>query len=53
MIEKQRAELKARESEEAKLKEEIALENKRQREVFEAEKLRKQFEDKRSKEQLG
>jgi len=53
VIEKQRAELKARESEEAKLKEEIALENKRQREVFEAEKLRKQFEDKRSKEQLG
>ena len=53
VIEKQRAELKARESEEAKLKEEIALENKRQREVFEAEKLRKQFEDKRSKELLG
>lgn len=52
-IEKQREELRTREAEEAKLKEEIALENKRQKEVFEAEKLRKQLEEKRSKEQLG
>ena len=52
-IEKQRKELRAREAEEAKLKEEIALENKRQKEVFEAEKLRKQLESKRGKEQLG
>lgn len=52
-IEAQREELAKRQKEEQTLKAEIALENQRQKEVFQAEIQRKAAEEKRTKDELG